>query len=456
LAKTFAMKPKSVPLVDTAFRKIKTRIPVPESLSILENLRLHEPISMTGQPLVLWDHAQGAAVYDKWGNQWIDWSSGVLIANAGHNHPRINQAIIEQARKGLLTSYCFPNDPRARLVELLVKITPKELSKAFILTTGAETVECALKLMRTYGLKKGGPEKITIVSFDKSFHGRTLGAQMLGGSPALKQWIVNLDPDIVQVPFPDGFRNPDTGFSSFENALAAKNINPDGVAGVILETYQGGGASFAPKEYMQQLRKWCDRHDVLLTLDEVQAAFGRCGKLFGFEHYGIVPDLICLGKGISSSLPVSAVVGREEVMNQYGPNEMTSTHTGNPICAAAAVANINAIIDEGIPEHATKMGDILHQSLAGLKDKYVDNIGAVQGKGLVAGIHMIKPGSSGEPDGELAWEIVNSCVEKGLLMFAPVGFGGATVKINPPLVIDKRALIEGLSVLDEAFEECLQ
>ena len=455
MAKTFAMKPKSVPLVDTQFRKIKTRIPVPESLPILESLRLHEPISMTGQPLVLWDHAQGAAVYDKWGNQWIDWSSGVLITNAGHNHPRINQAIIEQARKGLLTSYCFPNDPRARLVELLVKITPKELSKAFILTTGAETVECALKLMRTYGLKKGGPEKITIVSFDKSFHGRTLGAQMLGGSPALKEWIVNLDPDIVQVPFPDGFRNPDTGFSSFENALATKNIDPDGVAGVIMETYQGGGASFAPKEYMQQLRKWCDRHDVLLTLDEVQAAFGRCGKLFGFEHYSIVPDLICLGKGISSSLPVSAVVGREEVMNQYGPNEMTSTHTGNPICAAAAVANINAIIDEGIPEHAAKMGDILHQSLAGLKDKYVDNIGAVQGKGLVAGIHMVKPGSS-EPDGELAWEIVNSCVGKGLLMFSPVGFGGATVKINPPLVIEKGALIEGLSVLDEAFEECLQ
>ena len=455
MAKTFAMKPKSVSLVNTPYRKIKTKIPVPESLPTLESLRLHEPISMTGQPLVLWDHAQGAAVYDKWGNQWIDWSSGVLIANAGHNHPKINQAIIEQARHGLLTSYCFPNEPRNRLTELLVKVTPDKLSKAFILTTGAETVECALKLMRTYGLKKGGKNKITIVSFEKAFHGRTLGAQMLGGIPALKEWIVNLDPAIVQIPFPDGFRNPDTSFSSFEKALAEKNIDPAGVAGVITETYQGGGASFAPKEYMQELRKWCDRYDVLLTIDEVQAAFGRCGKLFGFEHYEIVPDLICLGKGISSCLPVSAVLGREDVMNLYGPNEMTSTHTGNPICAAAAVANINAIIDERILEHATKMGDILHQGLTGLKDKYNDNIGAAHGKGMVAGLHIVKSGSS-EPDGELAWEIVNACVEKGVLMFAPVGFGGATVKINPPLVIGKGALLEGLSVLDEAFEECLQ
>jgi len=455
LAKTFAMKPKSVAAVNTQYRKIKTKIPVPESLPLIEKLRSNEPISMSGQALVLWDRAQGATVYDKWGNQWIDWSSGVLITNAGHNHPRINRAIIDQAAHGLLTSYCFPNDPRAQLVELLVKISPEKLSKAFILTTGAETVECTLKLMRTYGLKKGGKKKITVISFENSFHGRTLGAQMLGGIPALKEWIVNLDPNLVQIPFPDGFRNTDTGFSSFEKALAENNIEPSGVAGVIMETYQGGGASFAPKEYILELKSWCERYDVLLTFDEVQAAFGRCGKLFGFEHYGVVPDLACLGKGISSSLPVSAVLGREDVMNLYGPNEMTSTHTGNPICAAAAVANIKAIIDEGIPEHAEKMGRVLHQGLAGLKDKYADNIGAVHGKGLVAGIHMVKPGTS-EPDGDLAWKIVNSCVGKGLLMFAPVGFGGATVKINPPLVIEKEALLEGLSVLDEAFEECLQ
>ncbi|HUU27004.1 MAG TPA: aspartate aminotransferase family protein [archaeon] len=454
MAKAFSMKPRRVPLVDTPHRKIKTRFPVPESLPVIESLRKYEPISMTGQPLVLWDHGEGAYVFDKWGNQWIDWSSGVLITNAGHNHPKIRQAIIDQAQKGLLTSYCFPNEPRARLAELLVEITPKGMDKAFILTTGAETVECALKLMRTYGLKKAGKGKITIVSFEKAFHGRTLGSQMLGGSPKLKEWIVNLDPNIVQVPFPDGFRTADTSFSLFEKKLSELKVAPESVAGVIIETYQGGGASFAPAEYIQNLRKWCDKYSAVLAFDEVQAGFGRTGTMFGFEHYGIVPDLALFGKGISSCLPVSAVVGREDILDLYGPNEMTSTHTGNPVCAAAAVANIKAIMDEGIVENAAKMGELLHNGLEGLKNKYSPVIGAHHGKGLVAGLHIVKPGSI-EPDGDLAWEIVNSCVEKGLLLFAPVGFGGGTVKINPPLVIRKDALEEGLAVLDEAIEENL-
>ncbi len=454
MAKTFSMTPKSVPTVDTHNRKIKTKIPVPESLPILESLRKNEPISMTGQPLVLWDHGEGACVFDKWGNQWIDWSSGVLITNAGHDHPKIRRAIIEQAEKGLLTSYCFPNEPRAKLVELLVEITPQSLDKAFILTTGSETVECSLKLMRTHGLQQGGKAKITIVSFERAFHGRTLGSQMLGGIPKLKEWIVNLDPDIVQVPFPDGVRTTDTSFSLFEKKLAEQDCDPESVAGVILETYQGGGASFAPVDYITQLREWCDHNGALLSFDDVQAGFGRTGTMFGFEHYGVLPDLICLGKGISSCLPVSAVVGRSEVMNLYGPNEMTSTHTGNPLCAAAAVANIRAIIDEGLVENAAKMGKLLHDGLNVLKNKYDPVIGTVHGKGLVAGVHIIRNGSK-EPDGDLAWEIVNSCCEKGLLMFAPVGFGGATVKINPPLVISEEQVKEGLAVLEEAIEEKL-
>ncbi|MFC1544539.1 aspartate aminotransferase family protein [Gemmatimonadota bacterium] len=454
MANAFSTTPKTVPAVSTANRTIKTRIPVPESLPVIEKLRKYEPISMSGQPLVHWDKGQGATVCDKWGNRWIDWSSGVLITNAGHNHPKIRQAIIDQAESGLLTSYCFPNTPRARLAELLVEVTPKELTKAFILTTGSETVECCLKLMRTCGLKKYGKHKITIVSFTNAFHGRTLGAQQLGGISKLKEWIVNLDPNIVQVPFPDGFRNPDTSFAGFEKALAEQGITPDAVAGVIMETYQGGGSSFAPPEYIKSLRKWCDQHGALLTFDEVQAGFGRCGKMFGFEHYGVIPDLACFGKGISSSLPVSAVLGREGVMDLYGPNEMTSTHTGNPICAVAAVANIEAIIAENLVDNAARMGDVLLDGLTGLKAKYDSVIGAVHGKGLVAGVHVIKPGGI-EPDHDLAWNVVNSCVEKGLLMFAPVGFGGGTVKICPPLVINRDQIEEGLAVLDEAFEENL-
>ena len=191
-----------------------------------------------------------------------------------------------------------------------------------------------------------------------------------------------------------------------------------------------------------------------LTFDEVQAGFGRCGKQWGFEHYRIVPDLFCLGKGISSSLPISAVIGRDEVMNLYGPNEMTSTHSGNPVCCAAALANIEAILKEKLVANAAKVGKVMHDELNKIMKEFPDIIGACHGKGLVAGLHIVKPGGK-EPDGDLAWEIVYKCFRKGLLMFAPVGFGSATVKIAPPLCITKEAVKEGCSVIREAIIESL-
>jgi 4-aminobutyrate aminotransferase / (S)-3-amino-2-methylpropionate transaminase / 5-aminovalerate transaminase len=220
---------------------------------------------------------------------------------------------------------------------------------------------------------------------------------------------------------------------------------------VLLETYQGGGSSFCPKEYIQQLRKWCDAHRALLMFDEVQAGFGRTGKLFGFEHYETVPDLACFGKGLSSSLPISAVLGRQDVMDLYPPGAMTSTHTGNPLCSAAALANLEIILRENLAENALKVGGVMHCKLAGLKNKYPTKIGAHHGMGLVAGLHMVKDGGK-EPNGELAKTIVRRAVEKGLLMFAPVGFGGATVKICPPLCINEEATIEAVHVLEECIE----
>ena len=180
----FELIPRSVPPIETQHRRICTPIPVPESIPVLEKLRKYEPESMSGQPLVVWDRAEGFYVYDRWGNKWMDWSSGVLITSAGHGRPEIVDAIVEQARKPLLTNYCFPSEIRAALVERLVEITPPPLEKAFLLTTGSETVECAIKLARTHGIRRGGPDKITIVSFERDFHGRTLGAQMAGGIPS--------------------------------------------------------------------------------------------------------------------------------------------------------------------------------------------------------------------------------------------------------------------------------
>ena len=202
----FSLEPQSVPPVATKFRKIVTQLPAPESVPLLERLQAAEPRAMQGQPPVMWDQAEGFLVRDRWGNQWIDWSSGVLITNAGHNAPRVNEAIRKQVEHGLLTNYCFPSEVRLALVEKLASLLPEPLKKVFLLTTGSETVECAIKLCRTHGAKIGGTRKTVIVSFANAFHGRTLGSQQAGGIPALKQWIGHLDPGFVQLPFPDGFR----------------------------------------------------------------------------------------------------------------------------------------------------------------------------------------------------------------------------------------------------------
>lgn len=452
-SKTYPIEPQTVPTVETKYRRIVTPIPAPESVPVLEHLRTYEPACMEGQPTILWDRAEGFQIYDKWGNMWIDFSSGVLITNAGHAHPKVVKAITDQAQQKLLTNYCFPNEQRARLAKKLVEVAPKEMTKAFILSTGSEATECAIKLMRTRGITVGGTKKIKIVSFERAFHGRTMGSQQIGGIPALKEWIVNLDPAMVQVPFPDGYRTEDVSFELFERCLKDQGVSPDEVAGVILETYQGGGADFAPTEYMQALRKWCDTHNAALTCDEVQAGFGRCGTMWGFEHYGIVPDLMCLGKGISSSLPVSAVVGKPELMNQYGPGTMTSTHTGNPICAAAAVASIEAVQEDNLVQNARTVGERMQSLLDDITAKY-DVVGCRHGKGMVAGLQIVKPGTK-EPDADLAWDAVKLCIEKGVMFFAPVGFGGATIKISPPLCITAEAMEEAIGVIDESIAQAI-
>jgi 4-aminobutyrate aminotransferase-like enzyme len=453
MSRQFDLTPRPVARVDTALRRIVTPLPVPESLPILESLHRHEPASMQGQPPIVWDRAEGFQVFDAWGNRWIDWSSGVLVANAGHGRREIIDAIVAQASSGLLHNYCFPSAIRAKTVEKLASLLPLSLDRVFLLTTGSETVECAIKLCRTHGVLMGGRGKHIIVSFDKSFHGRTLGAQLAGGIPSLKEWIVSPDRGFAQVPFPDGFRTPDTSFDFFMKSLADIGVDAQNVCGVILETYQGGSAAFAPREYMQALRSWITAHNVLLVCDEVQAGFGRTGAMWGFEHYGIVPDLALFGKGISSSLPLAAVAGRAGVMNLQPPGSMTSTHTGNPIACAAAIASMDLIVKEGLIENARRLGELLHGRLRRMKLRH-SQIGDVAGKGLVAGLAMVRPGTR-EPDGDAALDLIWRAIQKGVLMFGPVGFGGASVKICPPLSITEAALEESLDAFEEAAAETL-
>jgi 4-aminobutyrate aminotransferase/(S)-3-amino-2-methylpropionate transaminase len=449
MAKTYPLEPRAVKKVSTKYRTIATQIPVPESIPIMEKLRTWEPRSMSGQPVVLWDKAEGVNVYDAWGNKWLDFSSGVLVTNAGHAHPNIRKAIKEALDRPLLHHYCFPTEIRANLVEKIGSISPEPLKKVFLLTTGAETVEAAIKLTRTWG-QKINPSKKIMVSYTHAFHGRTLGAQMVGGIPALKTWIGNLDPDMVQIAFPGDPRNPEKGFESFEKALLAQNVNLENVCGVISETYQGGSVGFMPKEYAQALRKWCDAHNALLIFDEVQAGFGRTGKMFGFEHYEVIPDLFTTGKGISSSLPLSALVGRNDIMDQYDPGTMTSTHTGSPLPAMAALANIEAIISEKMVENAASLGNLLEERLNNLKKH--SHVGFVLGKGFAWGVSFIKPGTI-DPDPDFAFEFVRRSIEQGILFFAPVGYMGATIKVCPPLVMQEDAINEGCDAIEEILTE---
>lgn len=465
MAKSFEMISRKVKKVETKHRRIVTEIPVAQSLETVAKLRKYEPRSMSGQPLVVWDRGEGFNVFDKHGNKWIDFSSGVLVTNAGHGNEAIKKAIIAQAEKGLLHNYCFPTEIRADLVEKLSNICPEPLKKVFLLTTGAESTECAIKLCRTYGIKAGGKKKIKIITFDDDFHGRTMGAQMAGGSPGAKEWIVNLDKDMHQIPFPNAFKykwadvkDPDYSdekcFDMFLAHLKEQNIDPYDIAGIMPETFQGGWVQLLTPGYAMKLREFCDKHNILLVFDEVQAGFGRSGKLFTFQHYGIVPDLVCCGKGISSSLPLSAIIGRQDVMDLYGPNEMTSTHTGNPVCAAAALANINYIMDNKLIENASDLSGVCDKFLEDLRSKYSKYIGSLQGTGLVWGLVFVKKDTR-EIDPDLAHDIARISIEKGVLFFAPVG-SGATLKICPPLVITKEALIEGLEVFAEAVSEAVK
>jgi 4-aminobutyrate aminotransferase/diaminobutyrate-pyruvate transaminase/4-aminobutyrate aminotransferase/(S)-3-amino-2-methylpropionate transaminase len=236
--------------------------------------------------------------------------------------------------------------------------------------------------------------------------------------------------------------------------LKEKGIDPSEIAGVMTESYQGIGPDFMPVEYAQKLEAFCKENDIVLIMDEVQAGFGRSGKMFTFEHYGIKPDLIACGKGISSSLPLSAVIGREDIMKLYAPGSMTSTHSASPLCVTSAIENLKLIHNENLVENSAIMGEILIPELNRIQAKYPDVLGCVQGKGLVAGIQVVNAGTK-EPNPALALKINIACFQKGLLMFAPVGLAGECLKIAPPLTITEAELRESLAVFEEAIDEVL-
>jgi len=451
----YNLNPVEVPKVSTKYRSIKTKLPVPESLGIFQTLSESEPVSMMGQPPIVWDKAEGFQIYDKWGNVWLDWSSGVLITNAGHGRKEIAKALKEVIDRGLLATYVFIHEKRAELTSMLQKIAPDPSNYlVFLLSTGSEATENCIKLAKTYAIEKHGRQKKYFVSFNYAFHGITLGAQLAGGSPKLKTWIVDEGKTFIQVPFPDGYKNENISFYLFLSTLKDKGIKPDEIAGVMVESFQGVGPDFIPDEYAQKLVAFCKKHDIVTVFDEVQAGFGRSGKMFTFEHYGVKPDLIACGKGISSSLPISAVIGRSDIMSLYAPGSMTSTHSGSPLPVVAAIESLKIIQKENLVENSRRMGEILIPELTRIRNKYPEILGCIHGRGLVAGIQVVKKGTK-QPDSDMALKINEKCFHKGLLMFAPVGIAGECLKIAPPLITTEEALREGIKVFEEACDEVL-
>lgn len=441
-------------MISTEFRTIGSPIPHPESVAVLEALQKIEPRSMGGFPPVVWDRAEGFGVYDAHGNKWIDFTSSIILANAGHSHPRIDQAIRSQLDKKLLHGYCNPTEIRLEANKAILSVLPNYLDKVLLLSTGSEATECAIKLMRMHG-RSIHPDKVHILSFVGSFHGRTMGAQIASGFPDQRDWM-GLEPGGFQhiaIPertrFTTGRTHTDPcGKDYLERQLAglrSRGVSDDMIAGVMIESFQGPTVTFMPEDFTEALVDWARSHDVLLGFDEVQSGFGRTGRWFAFEHYGVEPDLVWMGKGMTSSLPMSAVAGRGHILDIADPGQMSSTHTGNPLCCAATMANIDIIRDEGLVEHAARTEPVVRQALEQLRARFPEVIDAVTGKGLAWAIFM----SDAQAQSGMSQRIAERCRELGLLIIPT----GRTLKMAPPLCISEAALREGIGVIETALEE---
>lgn len=453
----FTHTPKAVSPVSTEYREIKTMIPVPESIPLLKRMYELESRSMHGQMPIIWNRAEGFQVYDPWGNKWIDFSSTIFVANAGHGNKRIIDSLLKVLDKPLLHTYSYASEERLAFLDFLIQNTPKQFEKAFLLSAGTEATEVALKLMRLHG-KSTGTDKKIILCFEGNWHGRTLGAQMMSGNQSQKEWIGYEDPNIYHLPFPypsdpkaqedprEFFRN------SIQNLCDQQGIDPKRkICGIMMETFQGWGAVFYPKEFVQEVELFARENNALLTFDEMQAGFGRTGKLFGYMHYGVEPDLICCGKGASSSLPLSFVLGSKEVMDLPEVGSMSSTHSANPMVCAAGLANFKAILHDGLLQNSVVLGEVFHQNLRSIQEKFSNHLSVVNGHGLLAA--LIFKDKEGISLSSLCDRIAELCLQRGLIV---VHTGRESIKLAPPLMISETALIEGLDVLRSAIQDAIK
>ena len=371
------------------------------------------------KPVVL-TRGKGATVWDINGKEYVDCTSGYGVALLGHCHPKIVDAICQQSQQLITCHAGYYNDKRAAFLKKLANITPKGLNKAFLSNSGAESVECALKLARRYS---GKPEIIAVMG---AFHGKTMGALSVTWDKKYREPFLPLVPEIKHVP-------PD-------NLEKMREAVSENTAAILVEPIRGeGGVRVPPDGYLKGLRELCDEKHILLMFDEVQTGFGRTGKLFASEHWEVVPDVICLAKPLAGGLPLGATVAREDVMSALKLGDHSTTFSGNPLVCAAGCAAIDVLLEEKMVEKAAKMGAYFKTGLEKLQAKH-KSVKEVRGLGLMLGI-------------ETKFDVLNVLLkakEKGVLV---LDAGRNVVRFLPPFVISTEQIDRVISVLDGVLEE---
>jgi 4-aminobutyrate aminotransferase len=434
--------------------KIKTKLPGPKAKALIDrDGRYAAPAYGRVYPLVV-KQGRGMVVEDVDGNLFLDFMAGIAVASTGHSHPRVVKAIEEQARKFLhICGSDFYYEPMVALSEKLARLTPGSSGKkVFMTNSGTEAVEAAIKLARYHTKRQH------IIAFHGSFHGRSLGSLSLTASRASHRGRFGpLLPAIHHVPYGFCRRCPchltygSCGIacvSDLEKTLFRHEVPPDEVAALFVEPIQGeGGYIVPPPEYLPMLQALCKRHGILLVADEIQTGFGRTGKMFACEHWGIEPDILCAAKGIASGMPLGAMIAREEI-STWTRSTHGSTFGGNPVACAAALATI-AVIEEGLVANAAEVGGYLKDQLIALQTRHAV-IGDVRGLGLMIGVEFAKPADSAAPDAQLRDRVMRLSFEKGLLLLS---CGESTLRFCPPLIVNRQEIDCAVQIFDAAIGE---
>lgn len=371
------------------------------------------------RPVVI-TRGKGALVWDINGKEYIDCMGSYGVALLGHSHPKVVEAICKQAETLISCHASLYNDKRTEFLQKLISIMPQGLNKAFLSNSGAESVECAIKLARKF---TGKPEIIAVMG---AFHGKTMGALSATWDKKYREPFQPLVPEFKHVP-------PD-------NLEKLREAITDKTAAVLLEPIRGeGGVRVPPAEYLPGVREICDEHNVLLILDEVQTSFGRTGRVFACEHWGVIPDVMCLAKPFAGGLPIGITVAKEAIMSSFGLGEHTSTFSGSPLVCAAACAAIDVLINERLVDRAAELGGYFKAKLEALQAKH-KIVKEVRGLGLMLGM-------------ELRYDVRNIIVKtlaKGVLILEA---GRNVLRFLPPLVIEKEHIDRVITVLDEVLGE---